>query len=584
MTTSPPGSKGCRLLEARINDEASHTLALVQHARKDSTAADPSSDTSKPKPTTRAVFDVSLLRLPLSDTGDSDAQVERIRTVTGSEPVYYSILSGDIDGPHVLVAEDALRSSGDEPVQRDTSQTMSSTLAAPPSKRQRASSPRPPPPARPPPFSWLQTPDSVTVIFQLPPTLLKTDFRIHFSQQGLSLSLASDALDRHQSAKIIELDDDATLDAASSDPLQDTAVTIANGTFSSRSLWAPIDPSHSVWTWEKVGSGVKQPGLLTLHLEKKDEGTRWVRVFEQHNKIGAGTENASRPMIGGDHSATRKTDEERLREHEIEEQHSDDDDESHPPETIDPSELLSMVEGLDKYTTDGRGDEEAISRPGGIDEVSRQRESLLHDALEPEDAIVGRRAVLTASTGNGVQDTLHQEHTYYSLAESIPSATSTAQALVIRQELDGLVCVHASSGSAVEQWTHKDTVPALSFVLASKRDMSRVYVHFNERTNSSTVLAFESAPRVGGGESSGAGAGNLFVYYSETRKRHGRSRVIRLGARDGEHSGSGEDTGALMGVALASWADDSTQIGNEAQEHVLVCLCERSVILLTGML
>ena len=87
----------------------------------------------------------------------------------------------------------------------------------PPPKRQRAS---PPSRASPPPFSWMQTPDSVTVLFQLPPTLLKTDFRVHFSHQGLSLSLAQDVLN-----------------ATNSDPLlHDAAQPLANDTYTSRSL------------------------------------------------------------------------------------------------------------------------------------------------------------------------------------------------------------------------------------------------------------------------------------------------------------------------------------------------------------
>lgn len=371
----------------------------------------------------------------------------------------------------------------------------------------------------------MQTPDSVTVLFRLPPTLLKTDFRVHFSHQGLSLSLAQDVLNATNSDTL----------------LHDAAQSLANDTYTSRSLWAPIDPSNSVWTWEKVqGTGDKHFGLLTLHLEKKHEGTRWVQVFEH-------------------------------------------DEDNHPPETMDPSDLLTMVQGLDKYTSDGRGDEVPISRPGGIDEISSQRDSLLHDALEPEDAIVGRRAVLNTLTADRTLDS--DPTPRYSLAESLPTSTSTsnpqAPAMVIRHDLDGLVYSYENDG----QWTHKDTLPALSFVLASKRDMNKVYVHRNQRANYSVVLAFENAPRVGGAGADSTGAGNLFVYYSdpEPRQMYGRSRVIRLDSSSG-CSTETVDTGALMGVAVTSYDEDSDGDKDGGGEEVLVCLCERSVILLTGVL
>lgn len=499
-----------RLLDARLDRGQEDVLALVQNARKVSNDA---ATHGLRKSATKTVFDVSLLSLPLGEASVDGERVSPLWTVTGDEPAYSSVLAQDAVGPHTIIAEEAFSRLGEDDGSRGSNETTLSVSPSrePPPKRHRTSSSAAPREAQQYPFSWWQTSDSLTVIFQLPATLQSTDFRVHFSPGGLSVSLVSDALDRI-GGKIIELDNDTTPDA-----LLETATTLSQGHFTSRATWAPINASDSVWTWERVGRNENEKGLLTLHLEKMHEATRWSRVFEK-----------------------RQTSTE---------------EESEAPETLDPSDLLNMIQGLEKYTTEGHGDEDPILRPGGLESISQQRDSLLQDALEPEDAIVGRRCILSNVNNEQVKVSSNNQ---YSLAESI---MGQEKSLVLRHDLDGLLFTLNYS-------THTDTFPALSFVLASKRDINRVYV-WNGK-----IFAFENSTAASKTATT-TGPGNLFVYHSMIKGKYAPSRVFRLADDDLER---GDEVGSLMGVAVVSCDD-----GGDSGESVLVCLCEKTLLVLSGI-
>jgi hypothetical protein len=447
-----------------------------------------------------------------------------------------------------------------------------------------------------------------------------------------------------QTPRIVELssmEDEGTEQTSNPEVL--LAKSMLAGRYRSRALWAPIDPSSSVWTWEHVGRTEQtRQGLLTLYLEKKDEGTRWTRVFERpaagkRQAAEASNDRRRRPMIGGANSSTRRDDAERLREteNEMEAQaqadHAELDgavDEDDPPETMDPSELLAMVESLDKYTApEGSGfDDDPQPRIDGPDVGFGNRESLLHDQLEPEDATVGRQLRLTnvstgfQGNGNGgcAVDAHPETSNIWSLAVPLPE-TDSSFPLVVRKDLHGLIFLPGEEQDAQgrQSWRHVDTLPALSFVLASKRDLSRVYLRHSPlrgpaasaraRRYDSLVLAFESPPPTTAGHqqssSSGSGArhaGNLFVYYGQellrtegsddldgSKEKYASSRVIRLDAGLGDdEQARNEGSGALMGVAavrLPFAEGDSRREQGEADE-VLVCLCERRLIMLRGVL
>ena len=279
-------------------------------------------------------------------------------------------------------------------------------------------------------FEWTQTNDTVTLAFHsLPSTLTTADFRIHFSPPaGFSLTLRPSS----------EVSAGQRLARAMRDA----------GRYEKRTFWAPIDVEGSLWQWER------DSGLLTIHLEKKHHGTKWLQVFDG-SQIEA----------------------------------LDDGLTDHVLETMDPSELLNAVEGLEKYTAD---------------EQARTSSSLLQDGLEDEDAAIGRPLVVT-DVGSDSSSTTHSDHMTLLCLPLAPQSTVTLQ-----HQLDG--CLWRVDGAAPE---HVDTMPALSYVLASKQGAKRCYAV--QAQNRAVAFAFDDA-------------GVLFWYASPEPRasRHGRSTVLDL--------------------------------------------------------
>ncbi|WFC93977.1 hypothetical protein MBRA1_000604 [Malassezia brasiliensis] len=322
------------------------------------------------------------------------------------------------------------------------------------------------PPARDlPPYTWSQTEDTVTVALALPASLTKHDIRVHFSPKALSVSLAM------QPAKITELD-------ATTEPHSTTEDALRQGTYESRVLWDQINVGESLWTWENVqtrtGSETHVTGLLTLHLAKAHEGTRWPQVLE------------------GDDIA----------------------------ETLDPSEMLMMLEGLEKYT----------EGPGSS--------SLLNDGLEEEDALAGTRFVLSEVHADGSIRPAEPSDAGVLLARAAPSNVATSH-LLFKYDVDGIIYAPPATPT-LAPWTPEEVVPAISYVLASKRDAHPVYFYKVPGAAASNVFAFE--PRQ---SSSRSGLGhNAFVYYTPPGSNDGVSRVFRLA----DHV---QGAGALLGVGVS---------------------------------
>ncbi|KAK7048344.1 CS domain-containing protein [Favolaschia claudopus] len=176
-------------------------------------------------------------------------------------------------------------------------------------------------PLPPPAYSWTQTSDSVTVAFPLPSTTSKNNIRVTFSPQSLTLHLEGNIVPDF--------------------PLPH---------YSSKRLWGGISSSSSMWTWDREGE--HHVGLLTLHLDKQHEGTRWSHVFADS---GTSTEDAE------------------------------------VPETLDPSELWNIRESLEKYTAALRSGEDAsgLGLGSGLPSLSTGE---MDDEV---DDSVGRAAQLT---------------------------------------------------------------------------------------------------------------------------------------------------------------------------------------------
>ncbi|EJU03101.1 hypothetical protein DACRYDRAFT_65273 [Dacryopinax primogenitus] len=316
---------------------------------------------------------------------------------------------------------------------------------------------------KPPPYSWTQTNDSVTVVFPLPSTTPKASIRVLFSAQNLTL-LVSD---------------------------RDTRTAFPFPVYVRKLFWDGIHSDTSYWTWDRAGDKPGSSiGLLSLHLDKQHEGTRWIHVF-----AAAGTATAEEEDVD-------------------------------VPEMVDPSELANIREQLEKWTTQFGDDN--LSGSG----IGRNVPSLLDGEMDEDgDDQVGRRVVFSYVTEGG-QVVCPAPHAPVDLL-SVPFPHTGAN-VVVKHTLDGLFFAAPTSTSPEEpslEWKHAATYPALAFVLASKRDVKFTFHH-----GPNIVLAFEGG--TGKGLSIG---GNVYMYEGADGQRTSGQAVLRV---------SGGESGPLMGVQL----------------------------------
>ncbi|KAH7885275.1 hypothetical protein F5I97DRAFT_2062504, partial [Phlebopus sp. FC_14] len=287
-------------------------------------------------------------------------------------------------------------------------------------------------PTKPHPYSWTQSPDAVTVAFPLASTTLTSQIRVSFSQKTLTVHI--------QGASTIEV--------------------IPLPRHSAKQLWDGIRPSTSFWTWDREGE--HKFGVLTLHLDKQNEGTKWMHVF------------ASSGM-----SSTEA-------------------DDVDVPETLDPSELYAIRESLEKYTAALREGEDA----SGLG-LGKGLPALAQGEVDEEvDASVGRTAFLTWVCEDGSSPawcTGQRDTAFNLLAAPLPGTGTGTSSLVVKNGIDGtLHTLNADCPGERPGWIHAGTFSALAFVLASKRD-----TRFTYHTPGS-VLAFENGTQDRGG--------NVYIY------------------------------------------------------------------------
>lgn len=350
-------------------------------------------------------------------------------------------------------------------------------------------------PPQPPPYSWTQSSDSITVAIPLPSSTSKDIIRVLFSPKTLTVHIDYQA-----------------------------STTIPIPRFSSKKLWGPVSPSSCFWTWDKEAE--RAYGVLTLHMEKQHEGTRWMQVFS----------------TSGDSS-----------------NNIDD-----VPETLDPSELYKITEALEKYTSslqDG-----SSNGSGGLG-LGAGLPSLASGEIDDEvDASVGRQAYLTwvaASDGSTPTWFDPREQVPFQLlatAAALPLADRAALrntknhhdlSLVVKNNLDGLVFGWDEEKLA---WAHAETYPALAFVLASKRDTRFTYL-----LPGKAILAFESGGRNRAG-------GNLYIYRpSSVKDKWAKQSILKVDDGQG---------GALLGVGVVTGRDGKVAI---------VCLLEGELVAIKGI-
>ena len=345
---------------------------------------------------------------------------------------------------------------------------------------------------KPPPYSWTQTNDEVTVAFPLSSTTDKSHIKITFSSRTLTVH--------------VQRDDTSSSVAGPTHPLPH---------YSMKQLWDGIQPSTSFWTWDRKAEN--SFGLLTLHLDKQNDGTRWMQVF-----ASAGA------------SASPQ-----------------DDTDMEVPETLDPSELYKIRESLEKYTSSLRDGEDASGMGLG-----RGIPSLGQGEIDDEvDTAIGRHAYITwvpAAADKLTSDGDVDEVPFSLLSTTVPGTTPSEISLIVKNGVDGVVfSLLSDSPSVPPTWTHTSTFSALAFVLASKQD-----TRFTYHMPSKAVLAFENGTKDRGG--------NVYIYRGSVRPGEKWAKQVVLKVGDGEG-------GSLLGVGAVR-----TSKGG----YVLLCLCEAELVII----
>ncbi|OCH91845.1 hypothetical protein OBBRIDRAFT_491288 [Obba rivulosa] len=340
-------------------------------------------------------------------------------------------------------------------------------------------------PPKPPPYSWTQTSDSITMAIPLPSDTKTEDIKVTFSPRTLTVLV--------QGA-----------------PAPDNTVHVELPRFMLKPVWDGIHPATSLWTFDRAAD--RAFGVLTLHLDKQHEGTRWPHVFAA---AGTGADDADVDV----------------------------------PETLDPSELYAIREALEKYTAALRDGTDA-SRLG----LGRGVPSLAEGEIDDEvDTAVGQTACLTWVGAEGAQpvwagrDGHGDDGPLSVLSTPFPGAGATERpSLVVKTGLDGLVYAleTAPTPETPPRWAHSSTFSALSFVLASKRD-----TRFTYHVGTEAVFAFEGGSREAGG--------NVYIYRSTgVHEKWAKQAVLKVG---------GGVAGSLLGVGLTRLANGKA---------VILCLCE----------
>ncbi|KAI0754951.1 hypothetical protein C8Q80DRAFT_1117491 [Daedaleopsis nitida] len=368
---------------------------------------------------------------------------------------------------------------------------------------------------KPPPYSWTQTSDSVTIAIPLPADTPKEHIKVAFSPRTLTVLVEGPAAS-----------------ASSGGP---TDVPVVAPRFTLRTLWDGIHASTSLWTFDRAAAS--RYGLLTLHLDKQHEGTRWPQVF-----------SSSAPAAPGS---------------------PDTEEEADVPETLDPSELYNIREALEKYTAALAGGADAGGLGSGVPSLAQGERD------DEVDLSVGKSACLTWVGADGAPppsagQLADDDAPVQVLSTPFPGAAGSFRiSIVAKHGIDGATFTLQpppatdtdmdtdtnanGSDRPPPEWAHTSTFSALAFVLASKRD-----TRFVHHVASRAVFTFESGARDLGG--------NVYVYRGAGPKENwAKQAILKIG---------GGAAGALLGVGLM-----------RVQGRVVVlCLCEGELVVLHGVL
>ncbi|KAF9267445.1 hypothetical protein L218DRAFT_920313 [Marasmius fiardii PR-910] len=443
--------------------------------------------TSQTKKGTSAEYEIWAAKLDIPDSqGSGNPDNAKVMDILwrreGEEPPIFTTYDSS-NGSFVVIGGSVYREHGDA-----APYTPSPDEIAPiPRATENLDERDPNVEVKPHPYSWIQTSDSVTVAFPLPSTTQKPQIHVRLTSQSLSLTI---------------------------DGVQNPNLLVPLPKYSSKPLWDRIQPSTSYWTWDREAEHAF--GLLSLHLDKQNEGTKWMHVFASAGITPAAEADAEDMEV---------------------------------PETLDPSELWHIRESLEKYTAALMTGEDA----SGLG-LGRGVSSLAKGEMDEElDASVGRNAFLSwFGRENGSRPSwapTGTEINFQLLSLPVPGGHDSPLSLIVKEGVDGVV--YTLRNSAEEpRWVHSSTFSAIAFVLAAKRD---VRFTFHSRD---TVYALENGSLNRGG--------NAYIYRSVSRgELWAKQAILRVS------EGSG---GSLLGMGAL--------VVDGTKKRVLVCLQERELTLL----
>lgn len=438
------------------------------------------------------------------------------------------------------------------------------------------------------PYSWSQSQSSLTLTFHLPPNLNpQKDMICLLRPSTLSLGIYPRTPDSVTNNGIAEIVKRFLASGRSDNKGRKDGV----GRWD---WWDAIDPEESTWRWTRPKTEGDEFGTLEISLEKANAGVRWPSVFAPLQENDPDDEGVLQPL-----SASAAKDDEEQVEWDVPETLTDQQKEGvkkaleglhqpSPPSVNFGQAGAGKFAGLghadfSKTTSSGSGSGKGISH----DTPEGRLPGLLQEELEDEDmdmdeleyefgnnaqfdggefgslgggggSKAGKESVWTYIDDEGEGEAVRvQQHRKapVSILSTAFASNSGGRSVIIKSFVDGQVFA-APSNAKDSAWKHISTNPALSFVLASKKDTQFVYHHQGQNDGGATVYVFESR------QANGLGGGNLYIYHPvKDQPAAGQKSKATTAGQEVVKFGEGEKLGALMGVQVVRVGEKDIMVG-----------------------
>ncbi|KAK9728361.1 hypothetical protein K7432_001151 [Basidiobolus ranarum] len=345
----------CLLLDAKLIEEDIYCVLSSQEPKE-----------TRSSTTQRSAHFIDFVKIRFShcdSTMNSQLNVELLHTLKTSEnPLYCSI---EPKGTGYVLGS---RSSYELIFSQSTRENQvvpEESLSEPGSKENN------------PPYIWTQTSEDVTVCFKLQLPTSKKEIMCNISKENLSLRLSTSPTPCYEETRFFD----------------------------------HIISSESVWT-------IEDNSLLTLHLQKGNQKTRWSHVFEMDDGV---------------------------------------------PETLDPSEFAEIKERLEKYTSQEKS-QYPIQQP-----IGNETEAIDYEGLSitfSRISIYGKLTHVSVAAG----------HEWLCPSFPYQKEPNDMIPVCLRYDVDGLVYrFQAPSECGDFRIEHCASFDAFGFVQASKRDKRFMY-------------------------------------------------------------------------------------------------------------